>query len=79
MVEVRKASFWLLTLAAKASLGTGRKPEPLCAAAVILAAESARLRAPGRQLALGALPGRGRSPIDRSPAVAVCCSLGARA
>ena len=79
VVEVRKASFWLLTLAAKASLGTGRKPEPLCAAAVILAAESARLRAPGRQLALGALPGRGRSPIDRSPAVAVCCSLGARA
>ena len=53
VVELTRASFWLLTLALTASLGTGRKPEPLAAAAVILAAESARLRAPGRKLVLG--------------------------
>lgn len=54
VVELTRASFWLLTLALTASLGTGRKAEPLAAAAVILAAESARLRAPGQKLVLGA-------------------------
>ena len=65
-VKLRNSCFWLLTLAIRASLHTGRRQEPLAAAAVILAAESVGLRAPGRALALGAL-----HPSSKTPAIAI--------
>ena len=52
VVSMRKAAFWLTTLAMRQALHTGRKQEPLAAAAFILAAESVALRAPGRMLAI---------------------------